>query len=172
MNKPLAAIVLLSFACATGSVPDGSPRTRLGFDPANFEPSIRPCDDFYRYANGHWLDTHPVPPNEAVWGMSSDAIAGNETTLRQILEDDSTGRDRSPGNQRDDESRNQKDDQKLGDFYASCVDTKSIDAGGLSPIRADLDRIDRVATPRDLAGLFARLAAHGISAPIAFRATQ
>src|SRR5258707_15668556 len=160
MGKTLIVIVFLSFACAVGNVPNGSARGRLGFDPANFDPSIRACDDFYGYANGQWLATHPVPLNEAVWGMASTAIAGNERTLRQILEDLSTGPDLSP------------DDQKLGDFYASCMDTKSIDAGGLTPIRADLDRIDHIGTERDLTDLFARLASYGISQPFAFRATK
>ncbi|NBQ58003.1 MAG: M13 family peptidase, partial [Opitutaceae bacterium] len=55
-------------------------------NPKNFDPEIRPQDDFYRYANGAWLKNNPVPAEESRWGGFSVLQEDNQKNLHTILE--------------------------------------------------------------------------------------
>ena len=85
MANKLSLLLLVSFACTATVTPPAS-NVRLGFSAKNFDRSARPCDDFYQYADGGWIASHPIPADETGWYISSDAVAGNEQTLREILE--------------------------------------------------------------------------------------
>ena len=55
-------------------------------DPANMDPTCEPCKDFYRFANGNWLDKNPVPAAYSNWGSFSEINQRNEDVLKTILE--------------------------------------------------------------------------------------
>jgi putative endopeptidase len=131
-----------------------------GLDVSNMDTSVSACQDFYRYANGGWMKKNQIPAAYPEWG-SFDALAEkNRETLRGILEADAKANAKS-GNA-----------QKLGNFYASCMDEQKIEAEGLKPLMPELERIDKMRDTKDLQEEIAHLHGYGISALFRFGADQ
>ena len=99
---------------------------------ANIDSSVRPGDDFFRYANGAWLKRNPIPPSESSWGVSSVVREELYATLRAIHEQ-SASTDASPGS----------DEQKIGDFWRMAMDVERARKLGTTPLRRELTQIDR-----------------------------
>ena len=123
----------LAFCCVLAA------QVKSGIDTASLDTKCKPCDDFWRYANGGWIDKNPIPARNSVWGTMSVMTEANRERLRTILEAAALTKSADPNA------------RKIGDFYTSCMDTTAIDAAGLGPIQPDLDRIARIATPADVA---------------------
>jgi putative endopeptidase len=102
-----------------------------GFDAGALDKNADPCVNFYQYACGGWLSANPVPGDQSRWGRFDALQERNRTILQGILEGAS-------GNK----PTRTVIEQKIGDYYASCMDTRLIDQKGLAPIQADLDRIN------------------------------
>jgi putative endopeptidase len=102
-----------------------------GFDPGAVDRSVSPCVNFYQYACGGWLAGNPVPSDQSRWGRFDALQERNRTILQGILESASANKPTRTAIE-----------QKIGDYYASCMDTKAIDQKGLAPIQPDLDRIN------------------------------
>ncbi|MGZ3838849.1 MAG: M13 family metallopeptidase [Flavisolibacter sp.] len=101
-------------------------------DKANMDLSVRPGDNFYLYANGNWIRNNPVPASKTRWG-SFDALREESLKrLHQLLTDAAAKPGASPGL------------QKIGDFYASGMDSAAIEQLGWQPIKKDLDRIEAI----------------------------
>jgi len=120
-------------------VPIASAQPVKGFDPAAIDRTADPCVDFYQYACGAWMAGNPIPSDQSRWGRFNELAERNRDVLRKIVE---TAAARTTG-------RNALD-QKIGDYYAACMDDKSIDAKGIKPLKPYLDRI---AALRDKAGI-------------------
>ncbi|MDQ2950799.1 MAG: M13 family metallopeptidase, partial [Chloroflexota bacterium] len=118
-----------------------------GIDTALLDRSVRPCDDFYRFANGAWLSTAIIPPEERAWGAFAEIRDRNQAVLREILEAAAGDPKIEPGTPR----------QKVGDLFASGMDEAGIERAGLAPIADDLARIERARTAQDRATLLAGL---------------
>ena len=156
--RAAAALTALAFAASLGAA-DDTP----GINPADMDPSARPCENFYAYADGGWLAKNPIPADYPEWGAFSELQQRNVESLRKILEklagEASTA---APGS----------DERKLGDFYGACMDEKAIEAQGLSPLQPELDRIERIASLADLQTEVARLQLGGANAVFAFGSEQ
>src|SRR6185295_11690992 len=102
--------VVSSDAAASPS-PSGKTLTS-GVELANFDKSVRPQDDFYKYVNGTWLQNTPIPPDKASYGSFTQLYDLSQERLRTIIEESSNKPDKTPGT----------DEQKVGDLYASFMD--------------------------------------------------
>jgi putative endopeptidase len=132
-----------------------------GFDTANLDKTCKPCDDFYQFAMGGWMKGNPIPPEYSVWGSFSQLADKNQKNLREILEAAASAKS-APGS----------NEQKIGDFYMSCMDTAAIDAAGAKPIEPELTQIAAVQTLADLQAETARLHGMGVGVLFRFNSTQ
>jgi putative endopeptidase len=132
-----------------------------GFSTANLDKSCKPCDDFYEFAMGGWMKNNPIPPEFPSWGSFTILADRNQASMRGILEDSMKANPPAGSNQ-----------QKIGDFYASCMDTAAIDASGIKPIAADLDAIHKIKESSELQPLLARLQQTGSGYLFNFDSTQ
>jgi putative endopeptidase len=115
--------------------------SRSGIDTSSFDTSCKPCDDFWRYANGGWLDKNPIPARQASWGTMSVMAEGNRERLRAILEAAMQNASAAAGS----------NERKIGDYYASCLDTATIDARGLKPLQGELDKVAAIKSAKEVA---------------------
>ncbi len=122
------------------------PVSSSGIDLKAMEPSVSPCQDFYKYACGAWQHNNPIPPDRARWGRFNQLAEQNLSIERSILE--------KAANPSADRSAL---DQKLGDFYSSCMDESAIDAKGIQPIAPQLAQIAKMSSKQDLTAEIARL---------------
>jgi predicted metalloendopeptidase len=123
------------------------------FDTADSDPSVSPADDFYRFANGGWLDNNPVPPEYGAWGAPHEVHVRNEAILHELLKN-AAETDSDPGSI----------NQMVGDYYGSGMNTSAIEDLGISPIQPWLDRIESIETTDDIRGLVADFHQRGIGA--------
>jgi endothelin-converting enzyme/putative endopeptidase len=100
------------------------------FDPTAVDPTLDPCNDFYKYSCNKWLSSNPIPPDQVFWSTGSGLELWNESILRETLEAAS----------KNDPSRSAVQ-QKIGDYWAACMDESGIEAAGLKPLQPELDRI-------------------------------
>jgi len=115
-------------------------------DVTSMDTTVNPCTDFYTYSCGGWMKKNPIPPDQTSWGVYSKLEDENKLILRAILESAATtdpGRDTVK--------------EKIGDYYAACMDEKAIDAAGSRPLKADLDRIERLGSKRGIAEVAAAM---------------
>ena len=132
-----------------------------GFDTANLDKTCKPCDDFYQFAMGGWMKSNPIPPEYSTWGSFSRLLDKNQQNLRQILDATDSSKAASGSNE-----------QKIGDFYASCMDTTAIDAAGTKPIEAEMANIAAMKTEADLQAEAAKLQKEGVGVLFRFSANQ
>ncbi len=133
-----------------------------GFDPANLDRSAKPCANFYQYANGGWLAKNPIPAAYPAWGSFNQLQNHNQEALHKILDAAAANKAAAKGST----------DQKIGDFYATCMDTSKIEADGLKPLQPELDRIAKIGNVREMQDEAARLQGMGVSVLFDFSSDQ
>jgi predicted metalloendopeptidase len=155
-------LIWLVTACAgTQPAPLRSGPPESGLLLPGYDHQVRIQDDLFRFVNGHWLQTTDIPPDRTRYG-AFDALADKaDQDLRKIVKD-SAARHAASGSP----------DQRIGDFYASFMDTARLDALGAAPLKAPLARIDALASPADVLHYFADSAQTGTPSPIALSIDQ
>ncbi|SFF23996.1 putative endopeptidase [Fontimonas thermophila] len=148
---------LLLSACGkaekTAPAPAPAPQVRpSGIDKTQFDPTVRPQDDFYRHVNGTWLRNNPVPADKSNYGAFTKLADDAEQQLRAIIEEAAAKPDKQPGS----------DEQKVGDFYTAFMNEARADELGIKPLESELARIDAIQDKKALAGVFAQLARIGV----------
>src|SRR6476646_2756394 len=150
--------ILRAGQAATASQPAASHGVELTI----MDKTCKPCEDFYRYASGEWLAKNPVPAAYPSWGRFNELAERNRELLHQILEAAAEDTKVAAGS----------NEQKIGDFYASCMDEKQVNAAGAKPLDAEYARIDAIRNTGELQSEVARLQSLGARALFAFGSTQ
>jgi len=102
-------------------------------DPANMDLSVKPGDDFFDYADGNWVKNNPIPSKETRWGSFGMLNQENTTRLLALLKE--VSKKNHPSGSLE---------QRVGDLYASGMDSLTIEKRGFDPIKPSLDRIDKL----------------------------
>lgn len=142
----------LSLLFLLGSALIGQQQSGLksGIDVDGMDKSCKPCEDFYRYANGKFLDANPIPARYSNWGSFGILAEANRERLKVILEAAVASKAAAGSNER-----------KIGDLYTSCMDTAMIEARGWKPIEARLKRVAEMKSAADLAAVLNELQVTG-----------
>ncbi|MGH8102468.1 MAG: M13 family metallopeptidase, partial [Chthoniobacterales bacterium] len=129
-------------------------------DPKNMDPSVKPQDNFFLYANGGWIKRTEIPPQYSRWGSFNELIEKNNDALHAIAEKAmSTHVD----------PRLAPEVQKVGDYYASGMDERKIESLGAKPLESEFKNIDAIKDRNDLLKEIARL--HGMAIGVLFNFT-
>ena len=125
----------------------------LGYSMGNMDKSVSPRKDFFRYANGAWLKRTQIPASEADVGGFTQLAANLDQKLSALIHEAAASK-APPGSPQ----------QQIGDYYRAAMDTARLDALGLQPLAADMQRMKTVNTPAERGAVSARLAlGYGIS---------
>jgi predicted metalloendopeptidase len=154
----LAASALL-MACTT--TPAQAP-LKSGLDLAGFDRNVRPQDDLYRFAGGTWLATTPIPADQSNYGTFTKIEEDTQNQLHQMLEQDVAAPPQPAGSPQ----------RKLADFYRSFMDTDRVTVRGLTPLAAELARIDAIAGPADVVRYMGYNQAIGVGEPLHWSVDQ
>ncbi|AII51718.1 M13 family metallopeptidase [Hymenobacter sp. APR13] len=139
-----APALLLALAGCNSGAKSGSAQPDLL--QANLDTTVRPGDDFFQYANGGWLKQHPIPASESSWGIGKEVQNEVYARLRALNQEAAKANAAAGSTQ-----------QKIGDFWATGMDSVAIDKQGLAPLKAELDRLAALRTPADVQAAMARL---------------
>jgi putative endopeptidase len=130
--------------------PETAPSDDVRFSIDMLDKNIDPCNDFYAYACSRWLVKNPIPADRSSWGRFNELQQRGEYIVRDILEKASVDR---PGRS--------SSQQKIGDYYATCMDESAIEKAGAKPLEQDFDSIAAIPSKADLAKEIVRLHREG-----------
>ena len=158
----IAAAAVSHAALAAPEKPAPAPAPEIhGINPADMDPSVQACQDFNLYGNGGWLEANPIPADQSYWGSFTILEESNRESLHKVLEKASKAVNASGS-----------DDQKVGDFYVTCMDEAAIETQGLTPLKGELAAIDKIGTVERLQAEIARLQMMGVNAVFQFGSDQ
>ncbi len=153
---PTRAFLLIPLAAANLLAQSSETPKHPGFDLKAMDPSADPCANFYQYACGGWIAQNPIPSDRGRWGRFDELQERNLAVLQNILEKAaSTSHTRTA------------EQQKIGDYYASCMDQAAVDKLGAQPIEPELKQIDAIADKQAIEEEVIRL--NNLGVPVFFR---
>ena len=160
MRIPILCVLslLLSAVLSVAQTTSSSefPREIPGFDLTAMDKTADPCLDFYQYACGTWMKNNPIPPDKARWGRFDQLAEHNLYVLRDILD-----KAAAPG-------QHSAIEQKVGDYYAACMDEATIQKKGAAPLGPEMERIAAIKSKQQLAPQIAYMHSNGIQALFSF----
>ncbi|WP_353072511.1 M13 family metallopeptidase [Tunturiibacter gelidoferens] len=138
----LAATALLLAAIQVPAQEAAQPLQSMPYSPSldlsSLDRGADPCVDFYKFSCGGWEKKNPIPPDQSGWSVYAKLGNENEQFLWGILEADAKAANRDAVQ------------QKVGDYFAGCMNTSAIDALGVKPALSGLARIDALKTRPEL----------------------
>src|SRR5437667_2591506 len=158
--------IIISLLCAAGLRAELQPPVEKNpppLDPNNRDPSVKPQDDFFIYANGSWIKRTQIPPEYSRWGSFNELIENNNDALHDITE-------KAENTQVD--PRLAPETQKVGDYYASGMDEKTIEAMRIGPLEDEFKKIESIKDRSELLKEIAHLHSIGVDALFEFASGQ
>ena len=131
------AVIGCALPLFAGDNKDTDPKTGLrhGFDVNAMDKTADPCSDFFQYACGGWIAKNPVPAEYPDWDRFSELYETNLAILHNILEKASVA-----------DHQRSAEEQKIGDYYAACMDEAAVEQKGASVLKPQLDHIAAMKT--------------------------
>ena len=156
-NKLLMTLALLTVLGLTScsykdDIPVEPEKQSTGIDMKNLDPSVRPADDFYQYANGGWMKSHPLPAAYARYGTFEQLVEENSTRIKGIL-DDLQGSSFDAGTT----------EQKLCELYGLAMDNDRRNRDGVKPLMSIIQQLEQATTSEELFQIHLQLAPQGYS---------
>lgn len=151
MKLKFTAVVLFAIGLRVSS-------QTIGVNLSYIDSSYTPQSDFYKYCNGKWLKTTKIPDSDSRWGSFNEINERNLANIKTILNKASIDKTAKPGS----------DVQKLRDFYLTAMDSAKAEKLGLTPIKAQLAKIDAIKTNDELVKLISEFRKNGIGSFIGF----
>ena len=133
-----------------------APELRV-FDPTLIDKNVDPCENFYRFSCNGWFQRNPLPADQTSYGRFTELEELNRLHLKEILEQASATSANA-------EKPRSAIEQKIGDEYASCMDTATINKLGITPLEPELNRIAALKSAAQLPALLAHLHSIGVNA--------
>jgi putative endopeptidase len=157
-----SATALLAGCSGSGTTPPPAPPAAapkaalgtFGVETVNMDTTVKPGDDFFKYANGKWLASFTMPADKSRFGAFDALGDKSEADVKTVVESLAAEKPAAGTTA-----------AKVGDLYASWMDEAAIDARGLAPLQPYLDRISAVT---DTAGVLALMATTDFAAPFGF----
>jgi putative endopeptidase len=134
----LAVLVVLFLSASCNQFKNSSSKTDF-LDTKGIDSSVRPQDDFFHYVNGTWIKNTEIPSSESAWGAGSILYQSTTQNLKNLL-DSCAKLNAAKGT----------NEQKVGDFYASAMDSSAIEQKGITPLQNDLQRIAAIQNANDV----------------------
>lgn len=148
-----SAALVLSFNVAQSQKKSKASPVKY-IDKSNMDLSVKPGDNFYEYANGNWLKNNPIPASKTRWGTFDVLRLNSAERLRGLAEEAAAHPEKDSISQR------------VGDFYASGMDTAAIDKLSFTPIKAELQKLNDISTKQQALNQIAILRTKGLGSPL------
>jgi len=148
-----AALIALFFnpSCSDNNQAKSS-SVKKDFLADNLDTTVSPTRDFFEYANGGWIKRNPIPPDQSRWGIGNLVIEENLKRLREISENAAKAHAAKGSNE-----------QKIGDFWSTAMDSAKIEQLGLQPLKPYLEKINAISDVKTLVSTVAGLKRIGSS---------
>src|SRR3989440_8220931 len=151
----IIAWVVCSFAAVVAAPQGQTEQNPPPLDANNRDSSVKPGDDFFLFANGNWIKRTEIPPEYSRWGAFNELIERNNDALHTIAE---------KASQTQVDPKLAPETRKVGDYYASGMDEKAIEAARTQPLAEEFQKIDSIKDPQDVLKEIAHLHSIGINA--------
>ncbi len=139
------AVILLFWSCASKKTDQQANVTQDDFLWQWIDTTVQPGTDFFKYATGTWMKQNPIPESERRWGIANLVRDDNYAKLRQLSDEAAADKSAQKGSNA----------QKIGDFWSTGMDSAAIEAQGIKPLQAQLDKINALQNISDVVNLIA-----------------